>query len=42
VKAMAEAYQKKYRKNKGGPKPKWFHSKANRAIVQEKGRGGIN
>jgi hypothetical protein len=39
---MAEAYQKKYRKNKGGPKPKWFYSKANRAIIREKGRGGID
>jgi len=42
VKASAEAYQKKYRKNKGGPKSKWFHSKANGAIIQEKGRGGID
>jgi hypothetical protein len=33
VKAAAEAYQKKYKKNKEGPKPKWFYSKANRAII---------
>jgi hypothetical protein len=33
VKLAAEEYQKKHRKNKGGPKPKWFYLKANGAIV---------
>jgi len=42
VKLAAEEYRKKYGKNKGGPKPKWFYSKANGAIVREKGRGGID
>jgi hypothetical protein len=42
AKLAVEEYQKKHGKNKGGPKPKWFHLKANGAIVQEKGRGGIN
>ena len=42
MKLAAEEYRKKYGKNKGGPKPKWFYSKANGAIVREKGRGGID
>ena len=41
VKLAVEEYQKKYRK-KGGPKPKWFYLKKNRAIIREKRRGGIN
>jgi hypothetical protein len=42
VKLAAKAYQEKYGRNKGGPKPKWFHIKINGVIVREKGRGGID
>jgi hypothetical protein len=42
VKAEAKAYYKKYKKKKGGPKPKWVYNKKNKVIVRERGRGGIN
>ena len=34
--------EKEYKQKKRGPKPKQKHTKANSAIIQEKGRGGIN
>jgi hypothetical protein len=42
VEKAAEEYFEKYKKKKGGPKPRWIFGKTNGAIVREKGRGGID
>jgi hypothetical protein len=33
VKKEAKEYFEKYKRNKGGPKPKWVHNKKNGAII---------
>ena len=38
----AKEYFEKYKRNKGGLKPKWVYNKKNRAIIWERGRGGID
>jgi hypothetical protein len=42
VRKEAKEYFEKHKRKKGGPKPKWVHTKKNRAIVRERGRGGID